>query len=291
VQKFILLFDEKEGTSPAMRLLDRFERVAIVHQIDNKGWEPFDRHNCGPMPLSDLKACLRMIYGDAPVDMQSLNALYGNTATRPLESFSNQNAVGMKMRFRAPQPTDAKSRIRLPWTKSADTPNEFKQMMFALFRESNVVVFIAVRQDTLRWALSKYHGDGSGQQGHLQFKLASGKIRREDIGRIHVDPAKLEKVLQECEQAYAKKQQLRQELLAAGVTVALLRYEDYLADKRSYLEQFFNVLQFPVSEEETATALANGDHFQKVHADDISEFVENHEEVLNRFGDRFRAWE
>ena len=67
----------------------------------------------------------------------------------------------------------------------------YRQVLFRLFARFRVVVVLLVRQDLLRWALSVYHGDGTGKPGALQFKLASGAIKREDIKPIEVDCERL----------------------------------------------------------------------------------------------------
>jgi hypothetical protein len=44
MNNFIVLFEEKEGTSPLVRLLDNFERVSVIHHENGGGWKPFDQH-------------------------------------------------------------------------------------------------------------------------------------------------------------------------------------------------------------------------------------------------------
>jgi hypothetical protein len=41
-KNFIILFEEKEGSTPIVRLLDNFNEIDIIHQPLNSGWEPFD---------------------------------------------------------------------------------------------------------------------------------------------------------------------------------------------------------------------------------------------------------
>jgi hypothetical protein len=144
----------------------------------------------------------------------------------------------------------------------------FRRMMINLLQRNNVVVFLAVRQDVLRWGLSKYHGDGTGKPGHLQGKLASGEITRDKIGKIHVE----------------------EELKLSGIQTYPLCYEDFLTDKQKYISQIFNFLELKISKEEIDDALKRGQYFKKVHSDDISNFVENHKEVKEKFGDRFVSW-
>ncbi len=49
-------------------------------------------------------------------------------------------------------------------------------------------------------------------------------------------------------------------------------------------------LELKISAEEIDAVLQRGEYFEKVHSDDISEFVVNHQEVLEKFGNRFISW-
>ena len=296
MKNFVIFFQEKEGTSPLVRLLDNLPNVSVLHQTDNSGWEPFDRHNCGPMILEDLENCLEMIFDKQPLEMDRLNEIYTRTATKPLEEFHKTGSVGFKMRFRPisnhPRLVQAVARR----VKSAKTladrmlARSYKRMLIDVLRKNGVVVFMAVRQDVFRWAISKYHGDGSGKKGHLQFKLADGQLDKRSIPSIHVDCTKYADVIEECEQEHARKRALVKELREHGIEVHPLRYEDFLRDKMQYFERVCEILEIPVSEDDVRSALNKGSYFKKVHSDDISDFVTNHEEITERFGTRFEAW-
>jgi hypothetical protein len=163
-------------------------------------------------------------------------------------------------------------------------------MMFDILGRHDVVVLIAVRQDVLRWGLSKYHGDGTGKPGHMQFKMARGAIARDEIGKISVDCSRLEEIITECETVHGEMRRLMGELDQAGVETYPILYEDFVADKRSYLEALFEVLELEISDDEINRVLSQEEYLKKVHPDEISEFVENHEEVMTRFSDRFVSW-
>ena len=68
MRNFIILFHEKTGTSALVRLLDKFDEITILGQKKNRGLEPFDRHNCGPMTLNDLQRCLDIVFRQGPKD-------------------------------------------------------------------------------------------------------------------------------------------------------------------------------------------------------------------------------
>lgn len=281
MRNFIILFQEKEGTSPLVRLLNNFKHISIIHQINNTGFEPFNFHQCGPMRLTDLKYCIETIYNEDEDFEEKLNKVYTKTAKHPLESFSKNTSVGFKMRFKPPVKNPVKFLYKyLP----------FQKMMMEVLKKNNVVVFLAVRQDIFRWSLSKYHGDGTGKKGHIQFKLASGKVNKEDINKIHVNPFKFKRILKTCEYLHAQKRALMKKLQKNGIEVYPLLYEDFLADKYSLLEWMNNVLETPASHEEINAVIQQGEYFQKVHSNDISEFVTNHEQIIRKFGDRFIPW-
>jgi hypothetical protein len=288
-QRFIILFDEKEGTSPLVQLLDKFPQVAVVHQVDRQGWEPFDRHNCGPMSLSALETCLEEIFGADQIDIDRVNRTYGKTASRDLAFDTSAKIIGFKMRYASPSVApvagdvfgivDSVRRLRRRRENV-----RFHRMMLSLLRRHDVVVLMAIRLDTLRWALSKYHGDGNCRPGHLQFRLASGALRRTDIGKFTVDLDVLGEVIDQCRQRQLEKQELVSAMQRCGIRAHLIVYEEFLTDKLGYFQKLFDYLGSPVEPAEVTSALAQGAYFQKVHSDDISEFVVNSADVIARFG-------
>jgi hypothetical protein len=139
--------------------------------------------------------------------------------------------------------------------------------------------------------LSKYHGAGTGKRGHLQFKLASGQIRREDMGKTHIDCNKLERIVLACEHSHAKKRRLMNDLRSVGIQSYPLCYEDFQGDKLGYFQRVCEILGITISTEAIAAVVDRGAGFEKVHPDEISDFVINHEEVMNRLGHRFVRWQ
>lgn len=268
---FVMFFDEKEGTTPIIRLLDNFPQVEVIRTMGE--WEPFDRHASGPMPLSSLRACLDLVFSRTPVE--EINELYRRTATRPLSPFRGDGSIGFKMRFTPPE---------------GSSRDLFSRVMLDVLNRHDVLVFLAVRQDLLRWALSKYHGDGTGRAGHIQFRLASGKLARDEIPRITVDSDRLERTIDRCEAIHAEKRKLMRELKQGGLDVVPVRYEDFLADPAACLMDLIAGLGHEVSGDEARAALARGAFVERVHGDDLSEFFVNAEELESRFGDRFQPW-
>lgn len=263
MKNFIIFFEEKEGTSALVRLLNNFGPVSIVHQTGNTGWEPFDLHNSGAISLESFAQCLELIFNQAPLDIDTLNRIYTQTAKAPLEIFNKGNAVGFKIRFK---------------------PRPYMQALFDVAKRNGVVVFMAIRQDILRWALSKYHGDGTGRKGHLQFKLAKGEIRKDQIEALHVDCNELKKIISQCKRSHARKRNLKRAMRQKGIEVHQLCYEEFLNDKVGYFQRIGAALELTMSSDEINSALGKGAYFEKVHSDQIADFVENHQEVLERFG-------
>lgn len=296
MRNFIIFFTEKEGSTPLVRLLDNFEQVSIIHQVETVAWEPFDVNGCGPMSLDVLKACLEQIFNIAPIDNKQLNELYTKTSTKSLVPIHKEAAVGFKMRFVNPHNPFHISNVSI-WNKLAhkllQRTNEdpFKKVLLEIFKKYKVVVFFAVRQDLLRWGLSKYHGDGTGKPGHLQFNLANGRMQQKDIGNITVDCKRLEKIINKCKGIHIRRRELLTEFKSAGIDAYPLCYEDFLADKPSYFKRFFDRIALDVSQQEMDRVLNNEAYFKKVHANDISTFVSNHQEVMDTIGERFFCWQ
>jgi hypothetical protein len=299
VKNFIIFFDEKEGTTAIIRMLARFPAVGVVRK-DGKGqWEPFDRHACGRMRLGDLRACLDRIYGERPLKMDRLNAVYSKTAGAPLHPVETDRSVGFKMRFTPPEdrlPVIGHFRIvdRLATRRHREFQirhGPFRRMMFDLLRRHDVTAFVAARQDVLRWALSKYHGDGTAKPGHLQFQLAKGAIKKADLPPINVDLERLGTIIDVCERRHESKQALMRGLLDHGVRAAPLLYEKFVVDRTRFFDDILRQLEVVVPRDEIDRTLSAGETLQRVHSDDISEFVTNHEDVLARYGQRYVSWQ
>lgn len=296
MKNFIVLFEEKEGTSPLMRLLDNFDDTTVVRHDNDSGWEPFDTHNCGRMSDQRLVECMQLMYGHEQVDDEALNKIYTQTGTRPLIHIGQRDILGFKMRFK---PANGGLLERAKFSSWNDFTRgisnnylnrQYKQRMFEVFRQHNVVVFFAVRQDVMKWALSKYHGDGSGKKGHMQFQLASGKLKRDDVKKITVDIRRMAQIVRHCQYVHAEKKALFAEMQAQGIHCAALKYEGFLEDKTSYMQELYAALGVSRSEEEIQAAIDRGAYFEKVHKDDISSFVVNHEEVQAAFSSAFVPW-
>lgn len=280
-RNFVILFEEKEGSTAIASLLRNFNRVNVVDTTPSSGWEPFDLHCCGPISMRNYLRCLDLIYSDQMPYMQELNAIYTATARCPLRRFDKRKSVGFKMRFQPQRDNE--------WVRRLLGP-PFTHLSINRFRAHDVVVFVTVRQDVFRWALSKYHGDGTGQPGHLQFKVARGNIDRTAIPKIHVDLDEFARLLETCERVVVRKRHLIDRLTRKGVTAWPMLYESFCDDTPAFFADVLSKLELPSTEQDIATALNKGTRFQKVHAHDIREFVVNADDVLEEFGGRYVSW-
>ncbi len=293
MKNYIIFYNEKEGTNALIRLLDNFEQTSIVRQA--KEWEPFDQHAYGKLSQGKLMRCLDLVFSNSPSDFEELNNIYTQTARAPIQNFDRNKAVGFKMRFYAPWRTLKIRKLIFMFRTLFDFVNNYYEQSYRnellrILKKNNVVAYVVVRQDILRWALSRYHGDGSGQPGHLQFKLANGEISREDIAKLEVNIDALKQNIKVCKRLLHRKRNLVKYLNTANIPTYPIMYEDFLTDKHSYFKQFFQKIGIDVSEEEIDSALDKGAYFEKVHSNDISKFVINHEEVLAKLGDQFEPW-
>jgi len=295
MSRFVILFQEKEGTTALMEFLEKFDDVSIIADT-NKNYEPFDQHSRGEMSLPQLESCLDKIFNPLPASLEDLNQIYLPSGSAPLSFSASTNIIGLKMRFNPPRDFQKKIhrwtslKLLLSLAKRMDK-NAFRESMLRLYRKHNVAVFISIRKDLLRWALSKYHGDGTGKPGHLQFKLASGQLSQNDIGKIYVDPERLARIIEKCEELHLKKHFQFYSLNQAGIRAFPLFYEDFLYHKPQFFRSFFQSLGRSVDEARIASVINENTRLQKVHSDDISSFVTNHEEIIERFGNRRSIWQ
>lgn len=294
MRNFIILFEQKEGTTALVRLLDNFDKVSIIYPEGNSAFEPFSKLCGGEMPVGNFEKCINLLFGTRPVDFDALNSIYTQTGPRPLvKNTDGAESIGFKMRLR---PTHFRFEKLLSF--SGSLLRRYKQYEVARFenkfselaRKHQIVVLVAIRQDVLRWGLSKYHGDGKGGQGHLQFKVASGQLSTDDIGKIHVDLPRLGKIIDSCEGIIRRRRSVLNNLRSAGISAYPVFYEEFVKDKQAYFKQFFQYLEYDITDAEIDAAMDKGTSFKKVHSDDISTFVENHEQVMAEFGDRFFHW-
>jgi hypothetical protein len=300
---FVLFFEEKEGSTAVIQILSELDQVSVVRRETMSGlggWEPFEWFNCGSLSPDHFRRCLQLIFGQRPVDLAALNSVYTRTARAPLRPFDASRSVGFKMRINPPwdipRLTAASPLRRLAavdylarFLRRAGR-NSFKNLMGRACSDLGVVVLVMVRQDIFRWAISKYHGDGTGRPGHLQFRLASGEVEAGGLPMITIDPQKFGRIVDRCVELHKVKRWWADAMRDAGVTVHALRYEEFLSDRIAFFSALLRTLGIRLGDGELDDRLSRQIRLQRVHGSDISEYVSNHREITDRYGGRFIAW-
>jgi len=261
MKNFIIFNTEKEGSCALVTTLDQFEQVTIISDFI----EPFDRHMFvnnphGPghdITKEDFIKCLTLIYDTSEGHLEELNAMYGKYRSDCRFDFEKGTSLGFKMRFR----------------------RKWKKDLFSLLKHHEVTAFVLIRQDVLRWALSKYHGDGTGKKGHLQFS----NVNIKDLPKMEVKWKLLKKQIERCEKRIADREQLLEDLRNFGIAAHPLFYEDFCADKTAYFKHLFEKLDLTISEQEIDATLRRGSLYKKVHPEALREFIHNHEEILGKY--------
>jgi len=270
MKNFIIVFSEKSGSSPICDLLSNF------HLIDMISYEPFDRYRFvvpkwggygKDISEEDFSRCLEIIFSsekDYILKLKSIISkyadfsLYSNINNKSV-NFSKQKSHGFKIRPR-------ENRLKV---------------LFEIAKKYNVVVFILFRKNTLKWALSKYHGDGFGKPGHLQFKLADKLIKREDIPKIRVDCSGLLKLIKKCEISDKKKRKIIKILRKNKIKAYPIYYEDFCHNKFTFLKSILKKLKINASNKDISEAIKKRGYYKKVHSENISDFVLNPKEVCD----------
>ena len=295
MKDFILFFEEKEGTSAMMRRADRFANISIVHHDNGRGWEPLEPYQLGEdVKQHDIDELLSLIYSK-PRNGEVLRKAYRKKVpNRQLVDLPSENAVGLKMRWKPPRRVHFdKPWLDLPVNRILKTRRHraYRDSMVATLHEHGVVPMLAVRQNIFRWALSKYHGDGQGNKGHLQFKLAYGELSREDIPTIHVDLKQFGHVLDQCRRLHDQKREFVAWMASQGLEVWPLKYETFLQEPNRFFRQMLTRLGHKGREEDIRRVLNEDIKLQRVHSGHISEYVENHEELTSTYGSCFESWD
>jgi hypothetical protein len=303
MKNFLLFFEEKEGSTAVIQILDGFGRISIVRRQTESGfggWEPFEWFNCGSLGRERFRRCLQLIFRDRPLDLAQLNHIYTQTARAPLRPFDTSGSIGFKMRISPPwdiPSLSAGSRLRRLTSIHLLTKgfrrlgrNSFRRFMAQTLSDLDVVVFVMVRQDIFRWAISKYHGDGTGRPGHLQFRVAKGDLSSDRLPKIRIDPNRFDEIIDKCVRIHDVKRWWADAMTHAGLSVHPLLYEDFLGDQCSFFTSVLGKLSISIDRRELEENLVRQIRLKKVHGSDISEYVSNHREITERYGDRFLEW-
>ena len=294
MQDFVLFFEEKEGTTAMMRWADRIPQVRVVHHTNDQGWEPLEPFLLGQdLRRAELGELMSAVYAK-PRNMGALRPLYAQKVpNRELVELPEDRSIGLKMRWKPPRVFySGWPVVDLPVNKlfKGMRNQRYMEMMVRILREADVVPMLAVRQNIFKWALSKYHGDGSGKKGHLQFKLASGELDRKDIPRIEVNLNRFGRLVDECRRKHDAKRLFVDRMKQEGLMVQPLLYESFLEDRVAFFSRFLSCLGHDVPRRDLEKTLAGDISLKRVHKGPLSDYVENHEALERRFGSAFESW-
>ncbi|QXD31412.1 hypothetical protein [Candidatus Pelagisphaera phototrophica] len=81
-----------------------------------------------------------------------------------------------------------------------------------------------------------------------------------------------------------------QRLKRYGIKAYPILYEEFLENKHAFFKRIFKILNVDADDKAIEKSIGKGTALKKVHSNDISEFIENHEEIMERFGNRFTPW-
>lgn len=268
-KNFVILFQEKEGSSAIVDTLQRFPDINVV------GFEPFDRYRFlqayhggkgRDMSAQHLLRCLTDILDtNVPTDeaYKRVKGIYSQYNTKGVHHWPSKSAAAPKdFVLRRDQSSGFKMRMR----------PQIRSQLFELWARTGTVVFVMYREDVLKWAISKY------RSGHLQFKLADGRLKRNQIGKITVDHRRLSRMITDCEKRLKHKQSLVSEMQRKGVDARLLRYEKFCFNKKAWLEETLTAIDCDVGVIDSVLKnLESSEFFKKVHSDDLRQVISNYD--------------
>lgn len=251
MRNFVIFFAANTGSSAIISHLKQMK-----DKLDIVGFEPFDNcHMKQALVGKDLTRMFELLYNknlDNTSAHAELNKLYKLYNDKPIELFNNKKALGFKMRYR-------------DW----DT-------IEAPIKNNNVVVFILIRQNVFKWALSWYDSSAT------QFKLIKGEVEKDP--KITVDVEKFRSILKGCCQGLNERYKLIEELKKRGVTVVPIYYEEYCENKVAFFRKFFDSIDMKLTEGELLEFANRPNFFKKVHGDNLKQYVVNYEELKKEFG-------
>ena len=294
MRDFVLYFEEKEGTTAIMRWANRLSNVRVLHYADDRCWEPLESFMLGEnVRREEIQSLMQAIYV-RPRNMEELRRRYAmKVPDRELVTLPDNCSIGLKMRWTPP-------RVFYSGLPIFDLPvnrickeyrhRRYYDSMVQTLSDAGVAPMLAVRQNVFKWALSKYHGDGTGKKGHLQFKLASGELTRHDIPKIKVNLSRFGRLLDQCRRKHDAKRQFVEQMAKDGLEVFPLLYEDFLEDKVQFFEGFLDRIDNPMDLVDLKRSLEGDIVLKRVHKGSLSDYVENHEELHRAYGNAFESW-
>lgn len=260
MKNFVIFFLANTGSSAIISHLKKLkDNISIV------GFEPFDECHMRNKKIqpNDLKRMLDMLLKkEAKFDentnenvRNAIDKIYVKYRDDPFPEFDKSRSIGFKMRLK-------------DWETIAEP-----------IKNNDTVVFILLRENVFKWALSLYDFKSS------QFSLIKGQIEKNP--KVTVDIEKFKEILHRCQTNLEARYRLIERLDADGVSVYPLYYEEYCNDKEKFFRDFFDTVEIPMSKDALKEFSEIPNYFKKVHDDDVKKFVLNYDELKREFGKEY----
>lgn len=245
MKNFVIFFNGHEGSTAIISHLKKLENM-----VDIIWYEPFDNcHLKKRLGGRDLKNIFKAVFSNHTQGYTVASKIYKSYSDKPLTKFSANKSVGFKMRCRA-----------------------FNDI-HPILKEKKVVVFVLIRRNIARWALSRCRPNS------LQFKLVRKEIDQNP--KLDVDLKLFEQKVELCQRLLKEKKDLLNTCRKLGIEAHPIYYEDYCEDKVGFFTNIFGKLGIRMDKKHIESFANRDVYFKKVHDDDISKFVTNYQEVLD----------
>lgn len=244
MKNFIILFNGHEGSSAIISHLRKIPQINIIW------YEPLDNcHLKQPLNNPDLLNLLNYIYNtNIKHRHQQASTIYSRYSDKQLCEFNDNKSVGFKMRVR-------------------DWPTLEK-----VFKQHNVVVFVLIRQNLLKLAISKC------QPNSMQFKLINKEIPTNP--KLTIDFNTLTQNITVCRDLLKYKQDIITRCSTIGITCHPLFYEEYCDNKELFLSKILKILDIHMPQSDIQQLANSPNYFKKVHSDKLSDFITNYPELV-----------
>lgn len=237
---FVIFFKGHEGSSAIITHLNKHPKINIV------GFEPFDQHVMKkPLRNEKLAVALDLTFKQDP----KIQIMYKHYTDRDFPKLYKNAYNGFKMR-----------------------PRNIK-FIKPVLKNRSVKVFVLIRKDLFRLALSKY------DESHNQFKL----MRKKQDFKITVDLDKFDFYYRLVHEQLEEKQRMIKEFNKYGIETFPIYYETYCDNKKQFFANFFKKLDIDTTNKEIEELVKQNPHYKKVHDKDITKYVINHEELLSAY--------
>lgn len=248
---FALLFNEREGSTAMIGALDKITGISCL-RTSKYSYEPFDNWNV-THDVSVMQQIIRKIeYRATAVD---LSEQYRLIALQDQDIYYKPESLvaGFKARF-----------SHHPWEK--------------ILKGSKFHVLMAFRDDIIAQGISRYHGNGSFREGHMQFTFKQGTL----IEPFAVDLGKFSEIVNYIINANNRKKELILRLQENKIPVSVIIYEEFARDPVFLIERILKKVGFK-SDRNIIKNCLEKQPLRKVHSSKLGDFIINFEDINKQF--------